>query len=782
MNLNKFGMSQPVRRLEDRSLITGRGRFVSDAIREGTLRMCVLRSPHAHASFRIGDLGVARGMKGVHLVLTGADISALGQLPCHAITKNRDGTPIGLALRPILPRGRVHHVGQGIAIVVAENEWLAKDAIEAVPIDWEKLDAITTTKESLDANAPILHPHLPSNRVYEIFIGDQERTDAAFSAAAKTVRVDLINQRVIANYLETRGAIGEWDEAAGHFTLTAGSQGVHAIRRDLCDAVFKIPHDRMRVVSGDVGGGFGSKISAYPEYALVLECARRLRTPVAWIGDRSEHFVGDSQGRDHVSVAEVALDKNHFFLALRMDTTANVGAYAAHYGPATPAFASRILSGSYRFPTVAITIRTAYTNTVPVDAYRGAGRPEATYLIERLVDAAANAVGISASELRTRNFITPAEMPYRTPTGCTYDSGEFESHLRRANEVVAAAEFKQRRKLSKRAGKLRGLGFASYIEFCALGAEEAQVAIEKDGTITVRVGTQANGQGHVTAFSQIVSSRFDIPLDRIRILQGDTSLVANGAGTSGSRSIALGGASVFQAATKLADQLTDVASKVLEAAASDLEFRGGRILVAGTDRGVELAALATSPELSDDCRRARGDFAQPEPTYPNGTHACEVEVDPETGKVTVEGYWVVDDFGNVINPMLLEGQIHGGIAQGIGQALYEGAVYDKSGQLLTASFMDYAMPRASDLPAIHFETRNVPCKTNVLGAKGAGEAGTIGACPAVMNAILDALRSVQFTGRLDMPATPERVWRACQSVRHIASGSAHDRPPTAGHF
>jgi aerobic carbon-monoxide dehydrogenase large subunit len=764
MQLTKFGTSHPPRRLEDESLIRGQGRFLANAVPRDAMRMMLVRSPHARAQFQIGDLTTLTAMPGVRDVLTWREISHLSPLPCHAEVKNKDGRPIGIALRPILPSDTVQHVGQVIAAVVAESEQAARDAVDLFPVRWEALPAVVSMNESLAPGAPGLHPHLSSNLVYEVHMGDIAATERAFAHAHKVVGIDLVNQRVVANFLETRGAIGEWDALNGRYTLVVSSQGVHAIRRDLCEHVFKIPETRMRVISGDVGGGFGTKISAYPEYALALVAAERSGVTVAWIGDRTEHFIGDSQGRDHISSAKLALDDAGHILALQIKTVANVGSFAAHYGPATPNFAARILGATYRIPAISISLRTAYTNTLPVDAYRGAGRPEAAYLVERLVDTAASELGVSPDEFRARNFIRSTEMPYRTVTGCTYDSGDFEGQMRQALQAAGQDSFLQRRKLSEREGKIRGLGFATYIEFCALGAEDAEARLEKDGTLSVRVGTQASGQGHVTAFCQLIAERFRLPLDRIKIIQGDTDLVASGGGTSGSRTITLGGMSVWLAALKLAQQLKEVGADLLEVSAGDLQFENGRLVVAGTDRSIELAELASNPKAPDERRTAKATFAQTEPTYPNGTHVCEVEIDPETGLVEIQGYWVVDDFGNVINAPLLQGQVHGGIAQGIGQALFERAVYDTEGQLLTSSFMDYAMPRAAQLPSFFFQTRNIPCATNPLGLKGAGEAGTIGACPAVMNAILNALRSVGFIGQVDMPASSERIWKALQGL------------------
>ncbi len=765
----KYGVGQSVRRVEDAELIRGEGRYVADMVPADALRLAILRSPHAHARFSVGDLSEVRAMPGVRLVLTADDVSELGDLPCMGQVKNHKGEPMSPQLRPVLARGVARYAGEPVVAVVAETSEAARDAVEAVMVDWETLTPALGSRAASEAGAPLVHPDNGSNIAFDTVLGDQAATDAAFARAAHVARVEIVNNRLVVNYMETRGILAEYDRDTERFTLAVGSQGVHNIRDRLANDIFRLPKDRFRVITPEVGGGFGPKIFMYQEYPLALFAARALNARVAWIGDRSEQFLADAQGRDHVSVAELALDADHNFLAIRVDTLADMGAYAAQFGPMIPVLGGTMMPGTYRLPAGAGRIRGVYTNTVPVDAIRGAGRPEAAYLIERLVEAAARQLGVPSVELRARNFIRPDEMPYRTITGRNYDSGEFEGHMRRALEAADQAGFAARRAGSEARGMIRGFGIASYIEACAFGSEDSTVRLEEDGSFTVLIGTQTNGQGHRTAYAQLVSEQFDVPLERVRVVQGDSDLIATGGGTGGSRSIPVGGAAVDAGARALAEKLKALAADELEAAAGDLEIVDGRYVVAGTDRAVDIADLARSPAATAEMRTSVGQFSQPEATYPNGTHVCEVEIDPQTGIVTITAYHVVDDFGVSLNPLLLEGQIHGGIAQGVGQALMERTVYDDSGQLLSASFQDYAMPRARDFAPIAFETRNVRSLTNALGVKGAGEAGTIGSAPAAMNAVIDALHHAYGIEHLDMPATPHRVWRAIRDAGAAAS-------------
>jgi len=762
----KFGFGQPVRRKEDQAFLRGSGRYVADFAPADLCHAAVLRSPHAHARFRISDIAAARAMPGVRLVLTAEDIPELGSLPCTASVPDQE---IAVPAYPILANREALHVGDCLAFVVADTLDAAQDAAEAIAVEWEALPCVVDGRAALADGAPRVASDRPGNLVYEISIGDAKATRQAFAAARHCVSLELVNQRVVANYLDTRGVIGEYDAARQRFTLTLSSQGGHAIRDMLCAHVLKIPPQRMRVITPDVGGGFGTKLFPYREYALAAVAAKRLRRPVKWVAGRTEHFLGDAHGRDNFTVAQLALDHEARFLALEIDTVANLGAYLSCYAPFIPYLGAGMLPGVYDIPVCHIRVRAAYTNTLPVDAYRGAGRPEAAYAIERLVDAAARDLGIGPDRLRKRNFIRPRAMPYRTATGKRYDSGEFAAHMAEAQAKADWKGFDERRARSKKAGKLRGIGLATYIEACGgNGPENAELRLDADGGITVLIGTQSTGQGHHTAYAQLVADELDLPPDRVRVVQGDTDLVATGGGTGGSSSIPCGGASVAGAARKLAANLKMLAADALEASPADLEIAGGEVRIAGTDRAISFAEIARLPSVDPGRLVAQHVFEPQQETFPNGTHVAEVEIDPETGAVDIVDYVVVDDFGTTLNQLLLAGQVHGGSAQGIGQALMERAVYDsQSGQLLTASLTDYALPRAQDLPAFRFETRNVRCRTNPLGVKGAGEAGAIGSCPAVMNAIVDALWRAFRIRHIDMPATPERIWAAIEEGRRV---------------
>jgi carbon-monoxide dehydrogenase large subunit len=764
MEHRKFGIGQPIRRVEDARFVTGAGRYTDDFEPEGCAYTAVLRSPHAHARFTFGDLEAARALPGVLLILTHADIADLGSIPCLGTVVNADGSNMATPPYPVLCEDTVRHVGDAVAFVVAETEAEAREAADAIAIDWEPLPAhIGVTEEGADG--PLVWPDRPQNVAYDTELGDAAKTDAAFAEAARTVRLTVVNNRLVTNYLEPRACIGEYDESRQRYTLTLGSQGSHEVRDNLARYVLKVKRDRVRVITPDVGGGFGTKLFVYREYALCAVAAERLRRPVKWRADRTEHFLGDSQGRDNVTTVEMALDGSGRFLGLRVDLKADLGAYLSQFAPFVPANGARMSPGCYDIPAVHARIRGYYTHTVPVDAYRGAGRPEAAYVIERLVDHIARQIGMAPDALRSLNFIRPENMPHATATGRTYDTAEFEGHLRRAMEVADWANFAQRFNSSKNENKIRGIGLASYIEACAGGSpEEVDVRLEKDGTVTVLIGTQSTGQGHITAYAQLVSQHLDIPVEQVRVLQGDTDVVASGHGTGGSRSIPIGGAAVAGASRELADNLKQLASHALEAGVADLELSGGQVRIAGTDRAVSLADLANLPEATPELLAATHSWTPPEATYPNGTHVCEVEIDPQTGDTEVLRYTVVDDFGVTLNPLLLAGQVHGGVVQGLGQALHERTVYDADGQLVTASFMDYRLPRAADIPDIHFETRNVPSTTNILGMKGAGEAGAIGASPAVMNAVADALHRGFGIRHIDMPATPDRIFAALRAL------------------
>ncbi len=761
MTQAKFGIGQSVRRVEDARLLRGEGAYTADLVPPGALVALLVRSPHAHARFRPGDLAAVRAMPGVRAVLTADDLAHLGGLPCAAPMSDESGEPMKTPLWPLLARDIARHAGDAIAMVVADADHAARDACEALPVDWTPLPAVASIEAAMAPGAPLVWPDTPGNRAFTQTMGDAAACDAIFARAAKTARVRIVNNRVAAHYMEPRAAIGEHDAATGRYTLTATSQGVHGLRDTLADAVFGIPRENLRVLTPDVGGGFGPKAFAYREYALVLEAARLCGKPVAWICDRTEHFFADAHGRDNLSVAEMALDEKGRFLALRVDVLADLGAYLSQYAPYIPWLGVTMATGPYDIGGFHGRLRCFYSHRPPVDAYRGAGRPEAAYLLERLVDECAREMNMDRADIRALNFIKPAQMPCETLTGRVYDAGDFEGAMRRALDMADAAGFDARAAEAGQRGRLRGLGFASYIECTAWGEGEAgAVTLDADGDFTVCVGTQSNGQGHRTAYAQIVSRALDVDPARVRLVQGDTSRVATGGGTGGSRSIPVGAAMLAIASASLEKQLKELAAGALEVAPEDLECADGSIRVAGTDRKIGYAEIARLPAATPERLRGEGSYDPPAPTYPNGTHVCEVEIDPATGATTIVRYTVCDDFGVTLNPLLLRGQVTGGIAQGLGQALRELAAFSADGQPLAATLMDYALPRAADAPAIDFETRNVPSTSNPLGIKGAGEAGTIGAAPAAMNAVIDALHRAKGVRAIDMPATPFAIRRA----------------------
>ncbi len=761
MRTMKFGVGQPVRRVEDVRLVSGQGHYASDAAPAGALHAVFLRSPHAHAKFAVAGIEAARALPGVRGIFVAKDFAALGEIPCLAKMPNSDRSMTPAKPYPVMASEETHHVGDIVAMAVADTQWQARDAVEACAVDWDALPAVVDMEAAIQTGAAQVYPGAPGNVVYDRHTGDEARTDAIFEKAAHVVRVKVANQRVVANYMEPRAAVAEYDAAADRLTLRLGSQGVHGIRDIIADGILKMPEEKLRVVTDDVGGGFGTKAFVYREYPLLLDVARRLGRAAIWRADRSEHFVGDAQGRDNVTVAEMALDEAGRFLALRLDILANLGAYLSQFAPYIPWLGATMATGPYDIGALFARVRGVYTHTVPVDAYRGAGRPEAAYVLERLVEQCARTLGLAPEEIRARNFVKPSQMPYRTPTDRTYDVGDFEGALRACLVKADYPGFAKRAEESRSQGLIRGVGMSSYVECTAFGEGEAgSVILEESGDFTVLIGTQSNGQGHETAYAQVVSQTLDVPLSRVKVVQGDTDRVASGAGTGGSRSIPVGAVMVDRASRKLAASLKDLAADKLEASVQDLEIVDGRILIAGTDRAISYEELAALPEATLEKRTAAESFDPPQATYPNGTHVCEVEIDPDTGATRIVRYAVVDDFGFTLNPLLLEGQVHGGIAQGAGQALMEGAVYDDDGQLLTASLMDYCLPRADDLPSFAFETRNVPSTTNPMGLKGAGEAGTIGSTPAVMNAVVDALWRAYGIDHIDMPATPFAVFNA----------------------
>ncbi|MCC0043458.1 MAG: xanthine dehydrogenase family protein molybdopterin-binding subunit [Brucellaceae bacterium] len=760
----KFGMGASVLRKEDDAFITGHGRYTDDIAPKGVLFGYVLRSPVAKGTFSIGDLDAAREAEGVHLVLTGADIEHLADLVSPAMQKQPDGSRAPTRDIPVLCKDRVQHVGDAIAFIVAETREQAQDAAELIDVDFDPQDATADTKTALDADTPLVWPELGTNQAFLYHLGDKALTDKAFGDAQHVTKISFLNNRLVCNYMEPRSAIGEWVEKEDRFVLTTGSQGVHGVQGLVC-RVMKIEPAKLRVVTPDVGGGFGPKSFVYREYPLVLEAAKRLGRPVKWTGDRTEHFLEDAQGRDNWVEAEMAMDDKGRFLGLRISLTANIGAYCHQYGPFIPWMGATMSTGVYDIKALDVAVIGVYTNTVPVDAYRGAGRPEAAFLIEKLVDACARDMKLSPDEIRARNFIKPDQFPYRTPTGRNYDVGEFEGHMRQAMERADWAGFDKRLQASAAAGKVRGIGMATYIEACAFaGSEPAKVRLEEDGSVTIFIGTQSNGQGHATAYAQFVADKLNTDISRINLRQGDTDELAKGGGTGGSRSIPLGGVSAARAGEDLATKMRKIAADELETAEADIELADGEARVVGTDRKVSFADIAKAAKSADDVT-GMGEFVQEEATYPNGTHICEVEIDPDTGMLEIARYTIVDDFGATVNPLLLAGQVHGGVVQGLGQALTEETVFSEDGQLVTASFMDYTMPRADLTPFIDFETRNVPSTTNAMGIKGAGEAGTIGAAPAAMNAVTDALNRAYGIGHIEMPATPLRIWQTIQDHR-----------------
>jgi aerobic carbon-monoxide dehydrogenase large subunit len=754
----KFGVGQSVLRKEDDALIRGKGRYTDDHAPAAAMHALVLRSPHAHATFTI-DATRARALPGVAVILTAQDVKDLGSLPCLF---NLEVNPFTGPPYPILAQGEARHVGDAIAFVVADTVDHARDALEAIEVDWKPLPAAIGAANAVKKGAPQVWPDHSGNVLFDVSIGDKKIAEAAFAKAHAVAEISIVNPRIVTNFMETRAVVCEYDAKRDHLTLTVGSQGSHRLRDILCQNVLKIPVEKMRVICPDVGGGFGTKLFPYREYALAAVAARKLRKTVKWAADRADHFIGDAQGRDNVTTARMALSEDGKFLAMDVDLMGDMGAYLSTFGPYIPHGGAGMLPGLYDIQAFHCRVRTVFTHTVPVDAYRGAGRPEAAYVVERLVDAAARKLGMTPDTIRRKNFISPRAMPYKTATGKVYDSGDFTAHMKRAMEIANWKEFPKRAKAAKKQGRVRGIGLASYVEVCGtMGEETANVSLDPNGDVTILIGTQSSGQGHQTAYAQIVAEQFGLPPERVHIFQGDTERIATGLGTGGSASIPTGGVSVERATRTLGANLREIAADALETSADDLEIGDGMVRIAGTDRSISFADLAKRPGIDPSKLKASATFTSADGTYPNGTHLAEVEIDPGTGKIEIVNYVVVDDFGVTLNPLLLAGQVHGGAMQGIGQALMEQAVYDpKDGQLVTGTFMDYALPRAVDGPSFVFETHNVPCKTNPLGVKGAGEAGAIGSCPAVVNAIIDGLWREYKIDHIDMPATAERVWIA----------------------
>jgi carbon-monoxide dehydrogenase large subunit len=770
--VQKFGVGQPVLRTEDPILVRGRGRYADDVNLPEQAYAAIVRSRHAHGVLKGIDATAARSMPGVLEVITGADLVGYGPLKCMPPLKNRDGTPMKKPPRPALAMDKVRFVGDPVACVVAESAIAAREAAEAVELDIEPLPAVTSAGEAVKPGAPLVFDDVPGNVALDYHFGDAEKVNAAFAAAAHVTRLDLRNSRLVVNAMEPRAAVAQYDAASERFTFYAGSQGVFGLRGQLAE-ILNVAAAKVRVLTANVGGSFGMKAQAYPEYVCLLHAARLLSRPVKWTDERSSSFLSDSHGRDHEKVGELALDADGRFLAVRLTGTGNMGAYLGAVAPLPPTInAVKNMVSVYRTPLIEVATQCVFTNTSYVSAYRGAGRPEANYFMERLIDAAAAETGIDRVELRRRNQIKPAEIPFAAASEQTYDSGDFPAVFRHALELAEWKGFAKRKRESRKRGRLRGIAVGSYLEVTAPPNKEmGGIRFEADGTVTFITGTLDYGQGHATPFAQILSERLGVPFDRIRLEQGDSDELIFGGGTGGSRSAMASSTAMVEAVAKVIEQGREIASHLMEAAVADIEFASGRFVIAGTDRSIgvlELAArLRTGIALPEGTPKSLDVKLASEPipsAYPNGCHVAEVEIDPETGVVEVVRYASANDFGTVINPMLVEGQMHGGLVQGIGQVLMENTVYDAEGQLITGSFMDYAMPRAADVPSFVTEHHSVPAKTNPLGVKGCGEAGCAGALVAIPNAIIDALS--EFGVRhIDMPVTPEKVWRAIRSAQ-----------------
>ncbi|EAQ11297.1 carbon monoxide dehydrogenase, large subunit [Maritimibacter alkaliphilus HTCC2654] len=775
-----------MKRREDVRFLTGTGRYTDDLNRPGQAYVYFLRSSVAHGKINSVNTEAAAAMPGVIRIFTGADFEGIGGLPCGWQVTDKHGQPMQEPGHPVLAQGKVRHVGDPIAAVVADTLDQARDAAEAIEADIEELPAVIDMKKALEDGAPKVHDDLTSNLCYDWGFVEENKgaVDEAFANAAHVTTLELKNQRLVANPMEPRVAIGDYDPAGDNSTLYTTSQNPHVIRLLMGAFVLGIPEHKLRVVAPDVGGGFGTKIFHYAEEAFCTFAAKQLRRPVKWTSSRSEAFMSDAHGRDHVTKIELALDADNNFTALRTETYANMGAYLSTFAPSVPTWLhGTLMAGNYKTPLIYVNVKAVFTNTVPVDAYRGAGRPEATFQLERLVDKAARELGVDPIALRRQNFIT--QFPYATPVAVEYDTGDYEATMAKLEEIADLSGFEARLEESKKKGKLRGLGVNCYIEACGiapshlvgqLGAraglyESATVRVNATGGLVVMTGSHSHGQGHETAFPQVIAEMIGIDPSMVEIVHGDTANTPMGMGTYGSRSLAVGGSAMVRATEKIINKAKKIAAHLLEASEGDIELKDGAFSVAGTDKSVAwgdvtLAAYVPHNYPLEDIEPGLEETAFYDPnnfTYPSGAYACEVEVDPETGKVTIESFAAADDFGNIVNPMIVSGQVHGGIAQGIGQALLEGCVYDEDGQLLTGSYMDYAMPRADDVPYYAVDhSCQTPCTHNPLGVKGCGEAGAIGSPPAVVNAVVDALQRAGKTEvtHIDMPLSPSRVWAA----------------------
>ena len=779
------GIGASSKRREDIRFLTGEGNYTDDINLHGQAHVFFLRSDIAHGVLNSVDTSAAEGMPGVVKIFTGADFAEVGSIPCGWQVTDKHGAPMQEPRHPVLAEGKVRHVGEPIAAVVAETLSQARDAAEAIVVDITDLPAVVDMKQAVQEGAPKVHDDLTSNLCYDWGFVEENKAavDKAFDDAAHVTTLELVNNRLVANPMEPRVAVGDYARGTGDHTLYTTSQNPHVIRLLMGAFVLGIPEHKLRVVAPDVGGGFGTKIFHYQEEAFCTFAAKACNRPVKWTSSRSEAFMSDAHGRDHVTKIQMALDADNNFTALRTDTYANMGAYLSTFAPSVPTWLhGTLMAGNYKTPLIYVNVKAVFTNTVPVDAYRGAGRPEATYQLERLVDKCAHELGVDPIALRRQNFIT--EFPYATPVAVEYDTGDYVATMDKLEEIADFAGFDARRNESEAKGKLRGFGVNCYIEACGiapsnlvgqLGAraglyESATVRVNATGGLVVMTGSHSHGQGHETAFPQVIAEMIGIPEEMVEIVHGDTANTPMGMGTYGSRSLAVGGSAMVRATEKIIAKATKIASHLLEASEGDIELKDGAFTVAGTDKSVAwgdvtLAAYVPHNYPLEDIEPGLEETAFYDPsnfTYPSGAYACEVELDPETGHVTIDRFAAADDFGNIVNPMIVSGQVHGGIAQGIGQALMENCAYDSDGQLLSASYMDYAMPRASDLPFYTVDhSCQTPCTHNPLGVKGCGEAGAIGSPPAVVNAMLDAMRSGgKDVGHIDMPVTPARVWAA----------------------
>ena len=772
-DLNKYGIGQPVRRTEDPVLVQGQGRYTDDVNLPGQAYAVFVRSRNAHGLLKGIDTGAAKGMPGVLAVYTGKDLEAYGTLKCVVPFKNRDGSEMKKPKRPSLPSDKVRFVGDPVAVVIAETLAQAKDAAEAVEVEIETLPAVTKASEAAASGAPQLYDDVPGNVALDYLYGDPAKVAEAFAQAAHVTRLRLINSRLVVNAMEPRAAIASFEKDSGRTTLNIGCQGALGMKGQLVD-ILGVPPEKVHVLTGNVGGSFGMKAAVYPEYVPIIHAAKELGRPVKWTADRFESFVSDHHGRDHEFVGELALDARGKFLAARFTGFGNTGAYL---GPVSPLMSTlNVVKNAvsvYRLPLIEVATKVMFTNSVLVSAYRGAGRPEGNYYMERLIDRAAEEMGIDRLALRRRNQIKPSEIPYKASSGMQYDSGDFPALFEHAIEIADVKGFKQRKRESKKRGKLRGLGIGSYLEVTAPPNKEmGGIRFEPNGDVTIITGTLDYGQGHAAPFAQVLTEKLGVPFERIRLLQGDSDELLAGGGTGGSRSMYASGAAIVEGAEAVIEKGKQIAGFVLEASAGDIEFAAGRFTIAGTDRSIGIMELAEKlrgglkvPEGVPGSLSVKHVTREPIPSvFPNGCHVAEVEVDPDTGVIEVVSYNSVNDFGTIINPLLVAGQVHGGVVQGIGQALMEQTAYDADGQLLTGSYMDYAMPRAADMPEIGFESHPVPAKNNPLGVKGCGEAGCAGALTSVINAIVDAL-SEYGVENIDMPATPERVWKTIQEAR-----------------